>query len=66
MQPFLDYYLKDGPEARHAARAGVRDRRESMASLRQLAPLVRAGCPQSTRNLYLLPGGKPWLRATRG
>ena len=34
MQPFLDHYLKDAPQAGDAARARLRDRRERVAQVR--------------------------------
>ena len=59
MQPFLDHYLKDGAEARHAARAG----RTKPAPINGIATTpgrarAQRAARRAARNLYLLPGGR--------
>ncbi len=57
MQPFLDYYLKDGPKPDTPRvlvyETGVNQWHRYDAWPRSCA----TGCPQSSRNLYLQPGG---------
>jgi putative CocE/NonD family hydrolase len=58
MQPFLDYYLKDGPKPDTprvlAYETGADQWRRYDAWPRSCAQ----GCAETPRNLYLLPGGK--------
>lgn len=58
LQPFLDYYLKDGPKPDTPRvliyETGVNQWRRYDAWPQACA----AGCPQVSRNLYLLPSGK--------
>jgi len=58
MQPFLDHYLKDGPKPDTprvlAYETGVDQWRRYGSWPRSCAE----GCPERSRNLYLLPGGR--------
>jgi putative CocE/NonD family hydrolase len=58
MQPFLDYYLKDGPRPDTPRvlvyETGVNEWRRYDTWPRSGAE----GCPEHARNLYLLPGGR--------
>src|SRR5882762_3442706 len=58
MQPFLDYYLKDGPKPNTprvlAYETGADQWRRYDAWPRSCAE----GCPEHARNLYLLPGAR--------
>jgi putative CocE/NonD family hydrolase len=57
MQPFLDYYLKDGPKP-DVPRALVYETGVDQWHRYDNWPRsCERGCPQSARNLYLLPGG---------
>jgi putative CocE/NonD family hydrolase len=58
MQPFLDYYLKGGPKP-DTPRVLVYDTGANRWHRYDDWPRACAqGCPEPSRNLYLLPGGK--------
>jgi putative CocE/NonD family hydrolase len=58
MQPFLDYYLKDGPNP-DVPRALVYETGADQWHRYDSWPRSCAkGCPETARNLYLLPGGR--------
>jgi uncharacterized protein len=58
MQPFLDYYLKDGPQP-DTPRVLVYETGANRWRRYDNWPRACAqGCPETSRNLYLLPGGK--------
>jgi putative CocE/NonD family hydrolase len=58
MQPFLDYYLKDGPKP-DLPRALVYETGADQWHRYDSWPRSCAkDCPETARNLYLLPGGK--------
>jgi uncharacterized protein len=58
MQPFLDYYLKDGPKP-DTPRALVYETGADQWHRYDAWPRACArGCPTTSRNLYLLPGGR--------
>jgi len=58
MQPFLDYYLKDGPKP-DTPRVLVYETGADQWHRYDAWPRVCAsGCPETSKNLYLLPGGK--------
>jgi uncharacterized protein len=57
MQPFLDYYLKDGPKP-DTPRVLIYETGADVWHRYDAWPRsCMAGCPQKARNLYLLPGG---------
>jgi putative CocE/NonD family hydrolase len=58
MQPFLDYYLKDGPKP-DTPRVLVYETGADQWHRYDAWPRACAsGCPETSKNLYLLPGGK--------
>ena len=58
MQPFLDYYLKDGPEP-HTPRALVYETGADRWHRYDAWPRAcDQGCPEQSRPLYLLAGGR--------
>ncbi len=58
MQPFLDYYLKDGPKP-DTPRVLVYETGADQWHRYDTWPRACAqGCPETSRNLYLRPGGK--------
>ena len=66
MQPFLDHYLKDAPETRYAARAGLRDGRQRLAPLRRLAARLRRGLRREEPGSLPARGRRPRVRAACG
>jgi len=58
MQPFLDYYLKDGPKP-DTPRVLVYETGADQWHRYDAWPRAcLSGCPEASKNLYLLPGGK--------
>ncbi len=58
MQPFLDYYLKDGPKP-DTPRVLIYETGADQWRRYDAWPRACAkGCPEAARDLYLLPGGK--------
>jgi uncharacterized protein len=58
MQPFLDYYLKDGPKP-DTPRVLVYETGADQWHRYDVWPRsCSSGCPERSRRLYLLPGGK--------
>jgi len=66
MQPFLDYYLKDGPKP-DTPRVLVYETGADQWHRYDAWPRSCAqGCAQNARNLYLLPGGRLGFEAPSG
>jgi len=58
MQPFLDYYLKDGPKPDTPRTLIYETGADQWHRYDAWPRSCPAGCPETAHNLYLLPGGK--------
>ncbi len=58
MQPFLDYYLKDGPKPDTPRVLAYETGADQWRRYDSWPRSCAQGCAETARNLYLLPGGK--------
>jgi putative CocE/NonD family hydrolase len=58
MQPFLDYYLKDGPKPDTPRVLVYETGADQWHGYDAWPRACASGCPETSKNLYLLPGGK--------
>ena len=66
MQPFLDYYLKDGPKPDTPRVLVYETGADRWHAYDTWPRACEQGCPEHSRSLYLLPGGKLGFEAATG